>query len=236
MAEEYRRQRRRLRCCHHPTDHHDHSPSTRDTRHVNATTTTMSHTFLHSALHSSTSTTIQPHSSTKLFSHSHKQRHQFTQTKTHQRDLARHIIEEQQHFRTKVTSLTNWITHSIKATYGFLPSPSLSTHMNAKYTLASTHPSSFFPQINKLAFHDLTTDNRLPPMAHHLLGLGLKFIPKPTYTSTTAAIEQTASKLEQDIGIKTFFAGDNDDSSTMNTLHVKNLLWRPPLPPTDIDT
>jgi hypothetical protein len=73
-------------------------------------------------------------------------------------------------------------------------------------------------------------------MAHHLLGLGLKFIPKPTYTSTTAAIEQMASKLEQDVSIKTFFAGDNDDSSTVNTLHIKNTLRRPPLPPTDIDT
>ena len=57
-----------------------------------------------------------------------------------------------------------------------------------------------------------------------------------TLTTTTTNIEHTISKLEGDIGVKVFFAGNEDGSYDPRSLRVKKLLWHPPLPLTEIDT
>lgn len=69
----------------------------------------------------------------------------------------------------------------IKRTHGFIPNINLSVHINARRALGNMHPLDYFPQVNKLAFHDLTENNELPKDTNQLLGLGLKYIPIPKF-------------------------------------------------------
>ena len=108
--------------------------------------------------------------------------------------------------------------------------------MTARQTLHQTHPSTYFPPVKKLAFHDLTINHKLPPQATHLLGLGLKFIPTPRVNITPDDLEHSTTRFERDMNLKIFFAGDNDTSEyDPKALRIKSS-WRPPLPSRDVDT
>ena len=112
----------------------------------------------------------------------------------------------------------------------------MSIHLNARAALGNMHPSDYFPKVDKLTFHDLTKNNELPTNANQLLGLGLKFIPIPDINITEQELDQSNARFERDMGLKVFFAGDDDDASyNPKTLRVKSS-WRAPLPPTEIDT
>ena len=89
--------------------------------------------------------------------------------------------------------------------------------------------------MKKLAFHDLTHEHKLPPLAKELLGLGLKFIPKPNINITLDDLDRTTTRFERDINLKIFFAGDDTDEYDPKALRLKSS-WRPPLPSLDIDT
>jgi hypothetical protein len=83
------------------------------------------------------------------------------------------------------------------------------------------------------AFHDLMEGKLLPPTATSLLGLSLKFIPTPHYAPLAMDIAPSLDQFEQDVGLKTFFAG-RDQGGEIPKLHAKSS-WRPPLPPRLID-
>jgi hypothetical protein len=107
--------------------------------------------------------------------------------------------------------------------------------MNMILTLGNISPSTYFPPVSNLAFHNLTTGDILPPMANTLLGLGLKFIPTPKINTSPDEQTTTLKRFERDFSLKVFFAGDTDNSPTSNNLQVKSN-WRPLPPPQVIKT
>jgi len=126
-------------------------------------------------------------------------------------------------------------THRTLKKYGFVPDNNLSVHLNARRALGSLHPSTYFPTVTKLAFHDLTPQNTLPKDAHLLLGLGLKFIPTPTLNITEDGIDRTLSRLERDIGLRVFFSDDQEETDYDPAELRRKSKWRAPLPPREID-
>jgi hypothetical protein len=65
------------------------------------------------------------------------------------------------------------------------------------------------------------------------LGLSLKFIPTPRYAPSASDIAPSLKQIEQDIGLRTFFAG-RDQEKEIPKLQAK-YTWRPPLPPQQVD-
>lgn len=87
-----------------------------------------------------------------------------------------------------------------------------------------------------LTFHNLTTNKTLPSAAHHLLGLGLKYVPTPKLNITESQLDTSFARLDRDIGLKTFFAGAEDDYTYTNTNMRLKSTWRAPLLPSEIDS
>lgn len=65
------------------------------------------------------------------------------------------------------------------------------------------------------------------------MGLSLKFIPTPRYAPSTTDVAPSFDRIEREIGLKTFFAG-RDQEKEIPTLRAKSH-WRPPLPPRQVD-
>ena len=115
-----------------------------------------------------------------------------------------------------------------------MPDLSLSIHLNARQVLGNTLSGCYFGKVLNRAFHDLTDGKSIPPAAHEILGLSLKFIPTPEYTTPTNLAVQSFDRLERDIGLKVWFAGD-DKELPKTKLYLKSI-WHPPLPPLEIDS
>ncbi len=171
------------------------------------------------------------------FSHSRRQRFYRRSQITKYEDQKIHL--QLKYEQRELTNTLNNIDHTanckIAQKYGFVASEALSIHRNARVALGNMHPSEYFPKVNKLTFHDLTKNNELPTNSNELLGLSLKFVPVPNINITGHELDQSNARFERDMGLKVFFAGDDDDASyDPKTLRVKSS-WRAPLPPTEID-
>jgi hypothetical protein len=143
--------------------------------------------------------------------------------------------EELNHHNTNLLHIKNNARIKTLTRFNFLPDPSQTNHMNMRLVLGNTPPNDYF-SISNLAFHDLTTGNILPQSANTLLGLGLKYIPTPRINTSPDEQDKSLSRFERDFSLKVFFAGDTEESSSVNTtLRVKST-WIPPLPPREIDT
>jgi hypothetical protein len=118
-------------------------------------------------------------------------------------------------------------TIRVETSHGFLPALKLSTHMNARHVLGNTSPGCYFLRASNSTFHDLMSNQSLPTTAASLLGLGLKFIPTPGHSPSAEEISPSLDCIEQDIGLKTYFAGQDDGG--YSKLRAKSI-WRPPLP------
>ena len=112
--------------------------------------------------------------------------------------------EREEHRRAQVVRAIEW---RVMDSYGFHPASHLSTHMNARQVLGDMSPGCYFLKGSNSAFHDLTKDQAIPPMAASLLGLGLKFIPTPETSPSVNNITPSLNRIERDINLKTFFAG-----------------------------
>jgi hypothetical protein len=120
----------------------------------------------------------------------------------------------------------------LEKSHGFLPALTLSTHLNVRRVLGNTSPGCYFLRASNSMFHNLTNNHSLPPTAASLLGLGLKFIPTPSHSPAAEEIAPWLDRIKRDIGLKTYFAG-RDEGENLK-LRAKSI-WRPPLPPRDID-
>jgi hypothetical protein len=120
----------------------------------------------------------------------------------------------------------------VEKSHGFLPALTLSTHLNVRQVLGNTSAGCYFLHASNSMFHDLTNNYSLPPPAASLLGLGLKFIPTPSHSPATEEIAPWLDHIERDIGLKTYFAGWDEGE---NLKLLAKSIWRPPLPPRDID-
>ncbi len=175
----------------------------------------------------------------KGFCHSRRQRFfrrsQITKYKKQKTQLQLQIAREQRELTNTFNNIEHAAICKIVHKYGFVASEEMSIHRNARAALGNTHPSDYLPKVNKLTFHDLTENNELPTNSNQLLGLGLKFIPVPDINITTHELEQSNARFERDMGLKVFFAGDDDDTLyDPKALRAKSS-WRAPLPPTEID-
>ncbi len=121
----------------------------------------------------------------------------------------------------------------VKSCIRFLPNLALSIHKNARQVLGDMTPRCYLLKAANTEFHDLTKRKSLLLAASSLLGLGLKFIPTPRHSSSRSEVEPSLAWIEHDIGLKTFFAGQ-DDGSTPSKLRAKSNSC-PPLPPRTID-
>ncbi len=138
--------------------------------------------------------------------------------------------KQEENRRSQLMRAAEW---RVKSCIGFLPNLALSIHKNARQVLGDMSPGCYLLKAANTAFHDLTKRKSLPPATSSLLGLGLKFIPTPHHSSSRSKVEPSHVQIERDIGLKTFFAGQ-DDGSTPSKLRAKSN-WRLPLPPRTID-
>ena len=97
--------------------------------------------------------------------------------------LARQLHWEEARKHNQNAQLDKKIYSRVHDLYNFVPNLSLSTHLNARKVLGDTEPRTYFSRPHNLAFHDLTKQKNTHPSASQLLGLSLKFIPTPKYTS-----------------------------------------------------
>ena len=81
-----------------------------------------------------------------------------------------------------------------------------------------------------LAFHDLTLGKVMPQATASLLGLNLKFIPKPEHTTSSLDLLKTTERLERDLHRKIYFAGAEEKKEDQDKEKSKLYLpsdWRP---------
>jgi hypothetical protein len=88
--------------------------------------------------------------------------------------------------------------------------------------MGDTSPGCYFLKAMNTAFHDLTRGKSLPPETTSLLGLSLKFIPSARYASSAMESAPSFDRIERDIGLKTFFAGC-DQEKEIPKLRAKSL-------------
>ncbi len=107
--------------------------------------------------------------------------------------------------------------------FGFVPNLSLSIHLNACNMLGSTTLECYFQHSTNKTFHDPTEGRSLPAAAMSIIRMGMKFIPMPAWTPSEDSIEASIDCFERDIGLKVYFAGDNEDKE-VKKLRIK-LIW-----------
>ena len=100
--------------------------------------------------------------------------------------------------------------------------------------LGNTTPECYFYHLTNKTFHDLTDRRLLPTAATSILGMGMKFIPTPQWTPHPDVVNESIDWFECNLGLKVFFAGDEDITRTPEKLRVKST-WRAPLPPRRVD-
>jgi hypothetical protein len=115
-----------------------------------------------------------------------------------------------------------------------VPNLGLSVHLNACLVLGNTTPECYFYHSTNKTFHDLTNGRSMPAAATSILGMGMKFIPTPQWTPHPDVVNESIDRFECDLGLKVFFAGDEDITKTPEKLRVKST-WRAPLPPRRVD-
>ena len=96
----------------------------------------------------------------------------------------------------------------------------------------------YFDRPTNMAFHDFTSYINPPPNLRSLLGLGLKFIPTPRYTTTKKRItgegegkidpKATLPKFKNDLHKKIHFAGESPDDEDFNPRMYVASKWKPP--------
>jgi hypothetical protein len=88
----------------------------------------------------------------------------------------------------------------------------------------------YFARPTNLTFHDLTPGKIMPPAAKSLLGLSMKFIPTPKFTSHQMI--PSLDRFQRDLVVKTYWVGDESLESLTKTdeapkLYVRSK-WTPP--------
>jgi hypothetical protein len=79
---------------------------------------------------------------------------------------------------------------------GYLLDIGTSTHFNAPKVLGTTTPEFYFYHSTNKTFHDRTNRSSLPAAVPSILGMGMKFIPTPTWTPTPTVIEVSVNQFE----------------------------------------
>jgi hypothetical protein len=101
----------------------------------------------------------------------------------------------------------------VKSCIGFFLNLALFIHKNAQQVLGDTSPGCYLLKAANTAFHDLTKWKSLRTATSYLLGQGFNVIPSPRHSPSCSEVEPSLACIECDIGIKTFFAGQDDGNA-----------------------
>lgn len=89
--------------------------------------------------------------------------------------------------------------------YGFIADVNFKSRKNAGIELSNIPTWLYFCRPNNQSFHNLCKIKNPTPGMKNLLGLGLNFIPRPSYTSHQTSID--TNRFRRDAATKFFFAG-----------------------------
>lgn len=99
----------------------------------------------------------------KKHSHSRcRQRFCRKKKKEAQREITKQIEWEKQQLNIKQHNTLHTTSQKIRKKFGFTLTQPDTTHQNAQRILEETNPADYFSPVRKLAFHNLTSDQRLP--------------------------------------------------------------------------
>ena len=105
--------------------------------------------------------------------------------------------------------------------------PTLSFKTNLADVLLTTSFFILSSRPQNIACHNLCTSHTPPKFYRHVLGLGLKFCPRPAYTTSPNIVKQTTSRFRKDIYTKVLFCHlDNDWNEKQ--LYIRDPEWDPP--------
>ena len=107
--------------------------------------------------------------------------------------------------------------------YGFVADPNLTTLHNAANMMSQMPFWYYMSKPTNLSCHNLCTDTQPPANFRALLGLGLKYIPKPRYTNSN--IVTATERFRQDLYTKIFLAHTR---SEIPRLFIRSD-WTPPI-------
>jgi len=95
--------------------------------------------------------------------------------------------------------------------FGFFSMHKRTPKHNATLDLSDLPAWFYYQHPSNLSCHDLTRHTYAipPPNFRALLSLGLKFIPRPRYTTSTI-IEKSIDRIRKDLFNKCLYAGSND--------------------------
>ena len=103
------------------------------------------------------------------------------------------------------------VNSNIKALYGFMLNILLSPKQSAS-PLVEQQDSNLFPNLpSNMVFHDLTKGQTESKNSWIILGIGLKFIPTPQFTTSPEDIKPQINQFEQLLKLRTFYAGKEGD-------------------------
>ena len=115
---------------------------------------------------------------------------------------------------------------SCQTAYGFISDANKQKFENVRDALKNMPIRKYFDNIENAACHDLCTYLQPPPGLKYALGLGLKFVLQKKIPKND--IERTLRRLQRDVRIKHFFAGEKaNDITYSKNLHLPSK-WEPP--------
>lgn len=131
-----------------------------------------------------------------------------------------------------------WIVKKTQHEFGFVADITKSTGANALTYLKNMDDWYYFDRPSNLAFHDLTKEILPPKNLRTLLGLGLKFIPTPRYTSSAVTLtgdtrdkpdlSRTLPKFKLALHKKCHFGDAIPDDDDYNPRMYIKSHWTPP--------
>jgi hypothetical protein len=118
--------------------------------------------------------------------------------------------------------------------YGFFANPRHSLQTNFNKTIRANIPAQYNQPMN-LTYHNLCTQNSVPPGTRHLLGLNLNY--GLAFRQLQNNINKTILKMANSITTKHFITSNNisTDSEYIKQLYKKNTSWNPPPAPNLIE-
>ena len=140
------------------------------------------------------------------------------------------IATEEKSFQLRSEQITTTLETKLKQQFGFVADPKKTLLHNESSALANTPNWYYFSRPSHLAFHDFTQQKQPPKNLRSLLGLGLKFIPKPHLTNIWKKLEKTTMpNFQRAIHLRFHFTGRTNTSNEPYDpqMYVRSN-WTPP--------
>ena len=141
--------------------------------------------------------------------------------------------KEESLYKQRTAAILATVDNQILKAFGFIADANKTVCHNAADYLAQMSPWAYFNRPTNMAFHDLTSKIKPPKNLCALLGLSLKFIPRPRYNTPWTSYQHiTLPRLNRDIHIKAYMAGhldnDEDENNQFNARLYTRSDWNPP--------